>query len=393
MENHSPVIAGVSIICSLGLDLDDVIRRILHGESRFSTLPFESRLLESRRVALVEDFNPRDHVNDAKSLRFMSRETRFSVCALVRCLKDAKVTVNETYGAGDIALFSGTGSSGINLDDIQNLLDNAANDETGQFDPVKFGQVALNRLNPLTSFKILPNMPPSVAAIQAGIKGANLIFNPWEGNALLALSEAMHEVTSRREEIVFCGGSDCKTHSNAFVTFIEYGLLNDEREPVLSEGSAWLAVEACSRAEQRNADMYCKISHISHRSTISWSETSGLMYDYPCSEPLFKDMIKEALRESGLAPKDIDMIVSSNDGGKNDPMENHVVRQIFDDCLVISPKKIIGNAFAASGIMNVAIAAYILKHGSAFPEREIHRALVHSFAPGSEHFCIVLEAL
>ncbi len=392
MQNHSPVITGVSIICSLGVDFDRVIRRILHGKDRFSTIPFESRLLQNRRVAVVEDFNPRDHVKDGKTLRFMSRETRFAVCALVRCLEDAGVIVNETYDESDIALFAGTGSSGMDLADIENLLDNASNDDTGLFDPRKFGQVALNRLNPLTSFKILPNMPPSVAAIQAGIKGANLIFNPWEGNALLALFEAMHEITSGRERIVFCGGSDCKTHSNAFLAFMEYGLLGNEREPVLSEGSAWLAVETYFGAKKRNAEIYCNIKHISHRSNTSWSEAAGLTYDYPCSESLFSDMIEEALDESGLTPNDIDVIVSSNDGGKNDPMENRVIRKRFNDRPVLSPKKVIGNAFAASGIMNVSLAAFLLKNGSALIQREIHRILVHSFAPGSEQFCIVLEA-
>jgi 3-oxoacyl-[acyl-carrier-protein] synthase II len=388
MDRYNPVITGISSICSLGHHPEDTLERLLKNDSNFSKVQFKSKVFQDRRVAFVQDFNIRNYIKDRKTLRFMSKETQLSVCGVLLCLADSGITVNETYDENEIALFAGTGSSGMNLDDIENFLNNTTDDNTGLFSPQKFGQDALYKLNPLTSFKILPNMPPAVAAIYSNIKGDNLIFNPWEGNALLALYEALHEIYFGRANIVICGGSDCKTHSNAFITFAEYGLL-EKGDIVLSEGSAYVCVESHECAMKRNAAPYCSIRNITHRSC-----PGPPPYSISSSEKFYAEIIEKALADSGLEPGDIDLVITSDDVNVNiDDAENNVIRNTFDHCVVLSPKKNIGNAFAAAGFLNVAIAAYILKHRLPVQEKKIHRILVTSFSPGSEKFVMIFEEL
>ena len=313
----------------------------------------------------------------------MSRETQLAVCSLKFCIEDSNIRINDTYDENEISLFSGTGSSGIDLDEIRTMLDNSY--ENGDFDPVKFGEVGLGRLNPLISFKILPNMPPSVAVIHNGIKGRNLIFNPWEGSALLAFQEAFYEIKSGRENVVYCGGSDNKTHSDAFLNFSEYGLLNNGGI-ILGEGSSHLCLENPEKANERNAEIYCMVKGLSN---ISYSNNN---VNYNVTGDLVNNLFEESLRASEIKPSVIDLIIDSNDGNtKNDNIENQVYEKMFPSIPRVSPKKIIGNTFAAAGFINLAIGSFLLKNDLKIYGRKLNTIMINSFPIGSENFSIILE--
>ena len=383
MNERRPVITGISAVCSLGCSPDRIVNRLLAGDTNFSPVPFPSDFFKARRVALVPDCELTDAIADHRALRYMSRETCLAVTACLRCVEDA--AIRNAYPKDAIGLFAGTGCSGIQLDAIGRLLDHSVHPETGRFDPDAFGKTALYKLNPLTSFQILPNMPATMCAIMAEVKGKNLIFNPWEGNALTALYEASFEIRSGRSNIVLCGGSDCKTHSNAFITFSEYGLLADSRV-VMSEGSGYLALEARQAAENRNQRIYCTLRHLHHQSRPG-SEAGG----GACSEAFYSEMIETALSQSGLASEAIDLVLCSNDlTPEADAMENRAIARFFT-CPVIAPKTFIGNTYAAAGMLHVVIGARILKSGIRVGGKRVERIFITSFAPGSEKYCIILE--
>lgn len=386
MNDDAIVITGVGALCSGGLTMDEAVSSLLSMKTSFQPPSFVSDVFSSRKIAPVAGFLPEKYISDAKILRFMSRETLMAASAAVICLQDSGIKVGATIGEYDIALFSGTGSSGLDFRDIGNMLDNSADDISGLFDAVKFGKTGINRLNPLTSFKILPNMPLAAVAMITGIKGSNLVFNPWEGNALLALTEAISEIKAGREKIVLCTGSDCKTHSDAFVALEEYGIFNDS-DIVLSEGSACVAVEARASALERNAVINCVMKGLTN---ISLTSSGTCSYSY--SEEIYTDCMSRVLAASDLVPHDIDLIISSNDMNKaNDAAENSAIGKTFDSPIVLSPKKILGNAFAASGFISVAISAYILGKSIPVNGRTPSRILINSFSAGSEIFSIILE--
>jgi|GEM_PF-4852399 len=378
MNETRVVITGASAVCSLGYRLDHIVENLLGRKTHFSPVPFKSRFFRDRRVARVPDGYPR---STNRTLRFMSDETRFAVAACLDCIEDAGL--RNAYPPEEIDLFAGTGCSGLHLESIANLLEHSASPDTGMFDPGAFGETAIYKLNPLMSFQILPNMPAAMCAVTAGIRGRNLVFNPWEGNALQTLFEACLEIRAGRSKLVLCGGSDCKTHSNAFITFYEYGLLQ-ESEVVLSEGSAYLAVESREFAERRKHDYYCTIRHMHH---LSYTGT------YPGHHPgtFQEEMIKTALAESGLAPGDIDLVISSSDHTPNADMIEKKALSLFFTCPVLAPKQVIGNAYAAAGMIHVAIATHILKENCRVDGNPVRRIFITSFAPGSEKFCIILE--
>ncbi len=388
MDADLPVISGAALICPLGCDLEEVARKLWAADADRDYPPIPLSPME-RPVLRVEQFDARQFLADKKTVRFMSRETRFAVCTLQFCLADAAVRVDQTHAADDIAFYAGTGSGGIDIEQIEKLLLHSVNQQTGRFDLERFGREALNQLNPLTSFKILPNMPPAVAAIYAGVKGSNLIFNPWEGHALLAFREAVWAIRCGRERLVLCSGSDCKTHTNALLTFAEYGLLENSGV-ILSEGSACVALESLRDARNRKAPLCCTVRGVTHRSHVL-PDNLG----YACAAELFAELMTAVLAESALTPADIDLILGSGDlHGENDAAELQAIQQVTGpSCPVRFPKKRMGNAVAAAGMMHLALAAHLLKTGRLPNGERCRRILINSFGPGSELFCIILEAV
>jgi 3-oxoacyl-(acyl-carrier-protein) synthase len=382
-----PVVTGISAICSLGHTPSDVTAKILRRQSRFQASGYSAPALAGRKIAPADGFDPKKILQKGKSHRYMSRETNLAACALFLCVENSGIQVNETYRDNEISLFAGTGSSGLDFSYIQKMLDHSANETTGLFDALRFGEAGISRMNPLVSFKILPNMPVTVGAIETSIKGRNLIFNPWEGNALMALNEAVHDIVSKCAAVVFCGGSDCKIHSDAFIAFTEYGLF-ERSGVVMSEGSAYLSVENGELARDRGAHIYCGIKSITSKS-VAPDDLIG----YIPSPELYTVIMDEALRDAGYSARDIDLVIDSNDFNEaNDEAENMAIANIFGPVATISPKKIAGNTFAASGYISLAVAAQIIDMNIAV-NAPINRIMINSFANGSEKLCIIVESI
>ena len=66
------------------------------------------------------------------------------------------------------------------VEDIARLVEHAAAAD-GSLDLERFGRVALRRIRPVLSFKILANMPICFVSIFEGVRGPNAVYTPWEG--------------------------------------------------------------------------------------------------------------------------------------------------------------------------------------------------------------------
>ncbi len=378
--NQKTVITGIGIICPIGDSIEKVYENI---EAK--------RNIIGSKVAVIENFNPKDYLKkDAKLVRFMSKETQFATIAASKAIEDTKTFPYSEY---EIAIYAGTGTTGIEFTDIEKML-NTSVDENGLFDIKKFGSEALYALNPLISFQILPNMPVCVASIYSKIKGNNQVFNPWEGNAAHALLEAYYDLQMEKEKCVIVGGSDYKTNSGAFITLSQYGLMNNQENDLIGkpfnpdskgfipgEGSAYLVLENLSKENKDHA--YAQIIAIE---TVSDRESS---LNYSMNSDLLADLILKTLEVSELTIKDIELIFSSADGNyMSDKIEEEALKKVFCENLplVLTPKEFTGNIFSASPYINIALGAYMLKNNL----KNITNILITGFGIGSEKFCSII---
>ncbi|PKK91865.1 MAG: hypothetical protein CVV64_00100 [Candidatus Wallbacteria bacterium HGW-Wallbacteria-1] len=397
---EKPIVGGVGIVSPSGLHPDAVVDAVVDNCSVFESPAFSSDHFSDRRVALVRNYEARNYINPPRAARYMSRETQFAVAALGLCIDDftkrSGAALFSWIDPYDIALFAGTGSSGISLDDIMPMLINSCDPQSGRFDPVRFSSRGLSKLNPLTSFRILPNMPPSVAVIYGGVKGENLIFNPWEGSAMSGFQEAIHALTEGRSRLAISGGSDCKTHSDAFIAFDEYGLFS--RGPfVMSEGSAYLAMYLEESELTAIINPYCRVAGMASMTVY------GDTISAPMSSEMCEGIMMGALSSARLSSDEIDCVISSEDFGFQDLEEHEALNAIFREAgegkgstidnrlpRIIHPRKVFGNAVASAGHFSLSLGAAVLDSAD---ERAagMERIMVNSFGFGSEKHCVILE--
>jgi len=175
---RNAVITGIGLVTPLGRNPADVLDRIVAGECVAAPPPFDTSPFHCRLCAPVPDFNAEEWYPDNKTLRFMNRDAQMAVVAANLALCDASIRVDETYPGDEIALYGATGLTGLPVDDISRLVQYSAG-EDGSLDLQRFGQVALKRVRPVMSFKILANIPICFVSIFEGIRGENAVFTPW----------------------------------------------------------------------------------------------------------------------------------------------------------------------------------------------------------------------
>jgi len=374
---RSVAITGVGVVTPLGSTPAEVLRRLEAGETAarrptgFDPAPFSCAL-----CAEIPDFQPEQHVPEPKAVRLMNRDTQLAVAAARLAMRDAGVTVGATYAGEDIALYGATGMAGLPLAEVAPLVKHAAPD--GCFDPRQFGAVALKRVRPVLSFKILSNMPISFVSIFEGLQGPNAVYNPWEGQGAHAIIAGMRAVLRGRAACALVGGCDVKTHELAFVALQQHGVFTPWRETgsgvVPGEGAAFLVLEDEERARARGAAMYARMT--------GWRTATMPLGDSPAAT--YGDLL------APLASPVPAVVVSAAEGnGRARDAESQAIAA----CGVaaaprLAPKRHIGNLFAAAAATQVALGAILTKRSPAGT-----RVLANTFGFGSEQAAFLLEAV
>lgn len=380
------VVTGLGMVTPLGVSAREVLSRIEGGPaaagpaSRFDATPFACRL-----CAEVPDFDPTEYVGQTKTLRLMGRDAQFAVAAARLAMNDAGVEAGREYQPEDIALYGSTGMAGLPLTEVAPLLQLSAQQD-GAFDMQRFGAVALKRVRPVLSFKILGNMPICFVSMFQGIQGFNGVYNPWEGQGAQAIAAGMKALEYGDARCAVVGGCDVKTHELAFIALQQHGVFQSWQEEgtgcVPGEGAVFLVLEEQGYATSRGARIYARLAGVSCRSVdnrVGRSET-------------YEDLLRSLLAEPGCCGEDSGsiaaapaVIVSSADGDRQlaTAEEDAHARVGLNAQETVRPKAHAGNLFAAAAALQVGLAAMLAeRHGSA---------LANCFGYGREQAAFLLE--
>jgi 3-oxoacyl-(acyl-carrier-protein) synthase len=340
-------------------------------EAHFETAKFYCPV-----CAPILDFNAYDYYPDNKSLRFMSRDAQLAVVAARLAMEDADLRAGQSYSAEDIALYGSTGIAGMTVEEITRIIRFAAN-EDGSLNLHDFGRVALKRVRPALSFKILANMPICFVSIFQNIKGPNAIYTPWEGNGAQAIAAGIRAIRRGDVPCALVGGCDVKTRELSFINLQQLGMFNSWKQfghgCVPAEGAVFLMLEDEEAATKRGKKAYARIR--SYKQGSSWSG-SGL--DATLLRILSE--LKEDCRPTKVfASGDGDAVISE--------AENKALGQTaFETIDLIRPKSNIGNLFAAAAAAQFALAAVF-----ASQQAIGQRVLANCFGYGTEQASFVLE--
>lgn len=220
---------------------------------------------------------------------------------------------------------------------------------------------------------LIASMAAGMVSLEIGFTGPQLTFGSACSSGLQALGEAMYAIRSGRIEWALAGGAEAVITPITFSGFQAMRALSthfpsdstprpfDRRRDgmVVGEGAAVFVLETRQRALARGARL--------HGALCGYATASGGgSLSRPCSETAIRCM-QAALKDSRLAPDNIDAIWAHAPGMVHDHLELAAIREVFHE--VPGPRPVtsleghIGHTFAASGPLSLAAALLACRRG------------------------------
>ncbi|MHC4617889.1 MAG: beta-ketoacyl synthase N-terminal-like domain-containing protein [Planctomycetota bacterium] len=372
------VITGVGMLTPLGQRLQEILDRIYSCETAATKPVFDVTKFYCPVCAPVPKFDGEQYFPENKTLRLMNRDAQMAVAAARLAMDDACIESGATYPAENIALFGSTGTAGMSVEEIERIIQYAANDD-GSLSLERFGRVALRRVRPVLSFRILANMPICFVSIFENIRGPNAVYTPWEGHGAHALAAGIRAIKRGNVPCALVGGCDVKCRELSFVCLQQLGIFESWKQygngSIPGEGAAFVALEEEAAATRRGVTPYARIRDCRIESMSSTSNLADTMYS----------TISELRRNDNLC-----IVVGSGDG---DVAVNNAEARAFERAGLeyrdsLRPKSYVGNLFAAASAVQVGLAAQLTRQ-----QEKGQSVMANCFGYGSEKAAFVLEAV
>ena len=136
-----------------------------------------------------------------KLRKFMGRQDELAVAAAGRALQSA--ALNTTTLGDRCGVFLAVGYIPFERTDIDRLLDVSL--EGDRFSMPRFAAQAFSAINPLLTFRVLPNMPAFHVSLNFGIQGPYVVSYPGLGQFYGVLEEALAALESSIIDVALVG--------------------------------------------------------------------------------------------------------------------------------------------------------------------------------------------
>jgi 3-oxoacyl-(acyl-carrier-protein) synthase len=365
------------MITPLGQTSQEILERIYNNETAAVKPSFRTNKFDCPVLAPVSNFNADDCFPDNKLLRFMNRDAQLAVVAAHLAMDDADLRAGQTYPEEDIALYGSTGVAGMTVEEIARIIRFAASKD-GSLDLHSFGRVALKRVRPVLSFRILANMPICFVSIFHSIKGPNAVYTPWEGHGAQAIVAGIRAIGRGDVPCALVGGCDVKTRELSFINLQQLGIFESWKQfgkgCVPGEGAVFLLLEDEETATRRGKKPYARIHSYKQGSCCYKSELDDTMFR------ILAELKMNCNPSKVVASGDGNVIISKKE-------ENALERAGFKLNDFLKPKTNMGNLFAAAAAAQFALAAAL-----ASQQDNRGQVLANCFGYGSEQASFVLES-
>lgn len=274
MTDKGVVITGLGMVVPLGASPSGVLAKLKQGTTVKQTPCFDTKSFDCPFYAPINDFDAEAYFPENKTLRLMNRDAQLAAVAAQMAMQDAGIVVDETYAGQDIALYGSTGVAGMSVEEAAGIVRHATGEDR-TFDLQRFGAVALKRIRPVISFKILASMPLCFVSIFQNVRGPNAIYSPWEGNGAHAIATAVRAIKRGDVSCALVGGCDVKTRELSFINLQQLGIFESWKQDgtgcIPAEGSVFLVLEEENQAAARKKKAYARIRDYCVYSTDSHS--------------------------------------------------------------------------------------------------------------------------
>ena len=381
MNERRIVITGLGAVTPGGIGIQDCFARLLSGASAVKTIDlWDSSAFPCRAGGQLDDFSASKFVPKSyrKAVKVMARDIEIAVAAADLAVRDAGIHTKGVSDQPDIesprlGCNIGAGLICVDLDELGAAVNTAVVD--GKFDLKAWGQVGIGNLTPLWLLKYLPNMLSCHVTIIHQAKGPSNTITCGEASGILACGEGMRHVARGSADVVIAGGAETKLNP---MGVLRQGLLGrlttkgnddpskacrpfdrDHSGTVVGEGGGLLILEEAERARRRGARAYAEVVGFG-----AACDPCGVSY-LKSSTGNVASAIASALRDAGIGPEQIDMVIPAGSGvPADDVAEAAALRQALgnrlDQVPVVPLAGAWGSLFAGAGGVNLAVAAYAL---------------------------------
>ena len=431
------VITGLGTLTAAGTGIAPLWEAALAGQSKLARIEaFDPSGFGVQIAGEVRDFKANKVVPKSyrKATKVMARDIELAVGAADCAVRDANLITPgidpqtpRTYPGPRTGVHIGAGLIAAELDELTGALVESR-DAQGNFDIHHWGREGMGNLTPLWLLKYLPNMLACHVTIIHDAQGPSNTITCGEASGGLSISESMRVIERGKADVCFCGGAESKINPMAFYRQVLTGRLTAKANDapasavrpfdqnasgtIIGEGGGIVVLESADSAAARGARAYATIAG-----------TGASMSHHPAANGLAPEpdghslslAFKNALRNAGLEPGDIDAVVPFGSAiPEYDHAEAAALQKIFGDRLADIPlwsaKPCIGNCGAGAGGIELALAAKMLAeqtipatincdtpldglHAATAPSRaaDLKHVLAYSSSLGSQNIAIVLS--
>mgnify|MGYP000409836728 CR=1 FL=1 len=390
MTDRRVVITGTGAVTPLGLTSNDLWEGLLAGRCGIDTIrAFDPVEFPCKLAGEVPEYKMRDYLPKSyrKAGKLMSRDIELSVIAADDAVKNSglitKASGEEPTSIAPerTAISYGAGLISCDLPEIAPCIKISETDH--QFDIHKWGTNGMQTLTPLWLLKYLPNMLPCHVGIIHDIQGPSNTITCGEVAGHIAIAEAFEMVARGDAEVAFGGGGEAKVNP---IVLIRQCLLKRSTEvandtpdkaclpfdknaagAVFGEAGGTVILEELEFAKSRDAKILAEV--------VGTASSNNLTNDLIHLEPDGKGLsiaIAGALKEAGITPDQIDLIIPTGTGiPDDDRAEAAALKNIFADTLPSIPvwpiKALVSHTGAAAGAIDVIVAAHAIANSKIGP--------------------------
>ncbi len=368
------VITGVGCVTPLGTRVEELWQNLLKGASGVSyTTLFDASNFPTKISAEVRDWSIAEAGEDPERWRYQGRHTHFAVGAAKQAVADSGV-LDKAIDPTLFGVYLGCGEGQQDFGRFTKMM-LAAMGEGEQLDMVKFTQVGLETMHPISELEQEPNMPAGHLAALFDAQGPNSNCLTACAASSQAIGEATEIIRRGEADVMLSGGAHSMIHPFGVTGFNLLTALSTNNENptkasrpfdmhrdgfVLGEGASMVVLEEYERAKARGAKIYGEVTGYgstadAFRITDTHPEGRGAI-----------SCINMALADAKLNKDQIHYInAHGTSTAVNDRVETLAIKQSFGEQAykipVSSTKSMTGHLIAAAGATEAIICLLALR--------------------------------
>jgi 3-oxoacyl-[acyl-carrier-protein] synthase II len=352
-------VTGIGMITPIGNDTETFWRNLLDGKSGAGRITqFDPDGFPVQIAAEVKGFDPAGYM-DFKAAKRMHRFSQFAVAAAQMAVKDAGIDFGRE-DPDDVAVIINTGAGGIGdiEDSTRTLLEKGP-----------------NRITPMLVPSLIPNMAACNVSMAFGLRGPVITSIAACASGIFSVVDAQRYIERGECEVVLAGSAESALIPVAFAGMANMKALTDWKgDPaqasrpfdkdrsgfLFGEGGGVMVIESAEHAARRKARVYAE---------VAGGAFTGDAYHITAPEPSGYGAalaMKRALKNSAVAPADVDYICAHGTGTPlNDAAETRAIKKVFGDhayrLAVSSPKSMVGHLLGAAGAISSAACVLAIR--------------------------------